>query len=117
MSTNDEPIVACPGYCCSDIAIRDGAGYLTLEKLAELAPDPDQLLARFYFFRMLIPVGKDVRGVDHFDCNFFDADTRRCTNYAERPTVCRKFPVEDGCTICTYDNRYPDVPGAARAVR
>lgn len=109
-----EPIVACPGYCCSDLKIRFGDGYLSLEKLKELAADPVETVAQFYLHRMLVPVATDVDGIDHFDCNFFDPETRRCTNYAERPRMCRNFPSERACSICTYDSRHPNVPGVLR---
>jgi Fe-S-cluster containining protein len=34
-------------------------------------------------------------------CRFFDRDERRCTVYAARPSVCRKYPYGN---ICGYYN-------------
>lgn len=118
MSTNaEEPIVACPGYCCFDIGpIRSGDRYVTVEMLRELALDPAEKGARFFLERMMIPLGTDVDGREHFGCNFFDTADRKCTIYAQRPKMCRNFPhnEERGCPICTYDLRQPDVPGVLR---
>ncbi len=106
--------VACPGYCCSDFRIGYGGGYLTFETLVELARAPHERTARFYLEQMLVPAGQDVRGDDRFDCNFFDATSRTCTNYEHRPKMCRDFPGVHECTFCTYDPRAPDVPGKLR---
>ncbi len=116
MSTNSkESIVACPGYCCFDIGpIRSGDRHVTIEMIQELALDPAETGARFFLERMLIPLGTDANGYEHFGCNFFDRVERKCTIYAQRPTMCRTYPNGRGCAICTYDDRTPDVPGVLR---
>jgi Fe-S-cluster containining protein len=63
---------------------------------------------------MLIPLGKDENGADHFGCNFLDTETRKCTIYAQRPKMCRSFPYGRACPFCTYDDRQPEVPGVLR---
>jgi Fe-S-cluster containining protein len=111
----DEPIVACPGYCCFDLGpIRFGDRHVTIEMLEELARDPAETGARFFLEKMLIPLGKDANGSEHFGCNFFDIVDRKCTIYARRPKMCRGFPYGGACPICTYDDRTPDVPGVLR---
>jgi Fe-S-cluster containining protein len=111
----EQPIVACPGYCCFDLGpIRSGDQHVTLEYLHELAKDPQERGVRFFLERMMIPLGKDENGADHFSCNFFDTEKRLCTIYERRPNMCRGFPYGGACPICTYDDRLPDVPGTLR---
>ncbi|GEM_PF-5473838 len=108
-----EPVRTCPGYCCFDLGpIRFGDHHLTLEELRELARKPEEPGARWFLEKMLIPLGKDGTGADHFSCNFFDTEARACTIYATRPKMCRNYPSEQQrCPFCTYDARKPDVPG------
>jgi Fe-S-cluster containining protein len=113
---SEEAVVTCPGYCCIDIGpIQFDDEYLTLEKLEELARDPQRTLARFFLRRMFVPLGKDAKGADHFGCRFFEPRERRCTIYANRPGMCRDFPYGNRCQLCTYDDAHPDVPGVLRA--
>ncbi len=116
MSANEgEPIVACPGYCCFDIGpIRHGDRQITIEYLEELAQDPAEAGVRWFLKYMLVPLGRDKNGADHFGCNFFDRENRKCTIYAKRPKMCRDFPNGGPCPLCTFDDRHPDVPGVLR---
>ncbi len=110
-----ESFVACPGYCCFDLGpIRSGNRAVTIEYLHELAQDPAETGARWFLEHMLIPLGKDADGADHFGCNFFDRVDRLCTIYEKRPKMCRTYPYGRPCTMCTYDDREPNVPGVLR---
>jgi Fe-S-cluster containining protein len=111
-----EPVATCPGYCCFDLGpIRFKDHLITLEELHELARDPAERGVRWFLEKMLIPLGKDKDGADHFSCNFFDREARTCTIYESRPKMCRDYPsAHQTCLFCTYDKRNPDVPGVLR---
>jgi Fe-S-cluster containining protein len=42
--------------------------------------------------------------VYHYTCKHFDPKTRNCTNYENRPDMCRGYPYGSQCTYrgCTY---------------
>lgn len=111
-SAMTEPVRTCPGYCCFDLGpIRLGDHHLTLDEVRELAQKPEEHGARL-FLEMLIPLGKDSNGSEHFSCNFFDTEMRSCTIYEKRPKMCRNYPAaHQRCPFCTYDLRQPHVPG------
>jgi len=50
---------------------------------------------------MLIAKGKGEDGYERFTCRFFDTDTRLCTNYENRPKMCRNYPDGNPCHWCT----------------
>lgn len=88
----------CPGYCCSypviGVTVRD------VERLArhfDITPDA----ARKRFTRKAHGLELVLRRKNdpHFGrtCGFFDTVERRCTVYAARPGVCRRFPGEARC--------------------
>ncbi len=90
----------CPGYCCSypiiALSKRDVerlAGHLGLT-----FEDCERRYTRSGWGHKRIMRRKADR---HFDriCRFFDTDARRCTVYAARPAVCRRFP---GAGQCGY---------------
>ncbi len=93
----------CPGYCCSYDRIE-----ITEFDVRRLAKhfDLDVDTARQKFTRryvnkkdnideMILRHRKDT--VFKSICRFFDQDERRCTIYAARPGVCRKYPEEGRC--------------------
>ena len=89
----------CPAYCCTyaeiEVTRRD------IERLARhFRIDYVQAEARYTKFN----AKKNVRMLRHredviFDsaCMLLDPETRRCTVYASRPTVCRQYPDSSRC--------------------
>jgi len=91
----------CPGYCCSypriavserDIARLARHFGLPLDRAREKfsyryrSGDIDERILRHHRDHIFESV-----------CRFFDSDTRRCTVYQARPTVCRQYPHTSRC--------------------
>jgi len=95
----------CPGYCCSydripvsdfdvarlarhfGIGARDARRRFTYRHQTE---DIDEWILRHHKDHVFKSV-----------CQFFDRDARRCTVYAARPNVCRRYP--SGATCGYYE--------------
>ena len=91
---------SCPAYCCtysrievkaSDIARlarHFGIGVREAKRRFTKRGEPGEIVLRHK---------KDV----HFGtaCQFLDSETRRCTIYEARPSICRQFP---GTVRCGY---------------
>ena len=91
----------CPAYCCSydrinvtrtDVKRLARHFGLTIEKT-------EARYTKIAYGERVLRHQKD----DMFDsvCEFLDKDSRRCTIYDARPTVCRQFP--DGRRCGYYD--------------
>jgi Fe-S-cluster containining protein len=91
----------CPGYCCSYARIS-----VTDRDIARLARhfdiDVDTARRRFTYRyqsddtdEWILRHRKDT--VFTSMCRFFDQDARRCTVYAARPQVCRRYPYGTKC--------------------
>lgn len=88
----------CPGYCCSYPVIK--INDRDVRRLARHF-DIDEATARTRFTKaahgetQILKRRKDT----HFGkiCVLFDREARRCTVYANRPDVCRRFPKEKRC--------------------
>jgi Fe-S-cluster containining protein len=39
-----------------------------------------------------------------YKCKNWDEDTRLCTIYDTRPTMCRDYPYEKGCPSCSFES-------------
>ena len=91
----------CPGYCCSYPRVL-----VTPKDIQRLAK---HFGIRFDKARKRFTKKGDEEGErvlrhqqDHIYksvCRFLDTDTRQCTIYEERPTICRDYP---GSTRCGY---------------
>lgn len=96
----------CPGYCCSHarIAVTDHdihrlARHFDLSDRAARdkftyhykTREVDEQLLRHH----KDPVFKTI-------CRFFDRKERRCTVYAARPNVCRKYPYGNACGYYSF---------------
>jgi uncharacterized protein len=92
---------SCPAYCCSysriEVKARDIARLArhfaisvreATKRFTKRGEDKNEIVLRHQ---------KD----EHFGtvCRFLDTETRRCTIYEARPTVCRQFP---GTVRCGY---------------
>lgn len=40
-----------------------------------------------------------------YRCDLYDAETRRCTDFANRPTMCRQYPWYEGDTQAERENK------------
>jgi len=93
----------CPGYCCSYDRIE--VTEFDIRRLAQHF-GVDVETARERYTRRYVKKSEDIdeqilrHRKDHVfksTCMFFDQDERRCTIYAGRPGVCRKYPEEGRC--------------------
>ena len=91
----------CPGYCCShgSIAVTDH----DIRRLARHF-DITERTARRRFTYTYTTGGVSEQILRHHKdtiyktvCRFFDREQRRCTVYAARPYVCRKYPYGNTC--------------------
>ncbi len=91
----------CPGYCCSHERIE-----VTEHDVERLAQHFGLSVgtARKRFTYRYVAKGVDERILRHHKdtvyksvCRFFDRELRRCTVYAVRPNVCRKYPYGKVC--------------------
>jgi len=91
----------CPGYCCSHprIAVSD----FDIARLAKHFGLSLTRARRKFAYRYhttdvdewILRHQKDT--VYKTVCRFFDLEERRCTIYAARPNVCRKYPYGHRC--------------------
>ena len=92
----------CPGYCCS-IYERVQVTKRDLNRLASyFRLTPDAAAERFTKLngkeRVLRRKADPMFGQA---CKFLNPDTRRCTIYHARPSVCREYPARSRCSY--YD--------------
>ncbi len=91
----------CPGYCCSHprIAVSD----FDIARLAKHFGLNKNEAREKFTYRYQTKEADEVilrHKKDHVYktiCRFFDTDERRCTVYAARPNVCRKYPYGNKC--------------------
>lgn len=90
---------ACPAYCCSYARIIvDARDIARLAKRFGITPER----ARVRFTKAGDEPGERVlrhQGDAIFDtvCRFLDTETRRCTVYEARPSICRDHPGKRRC--------------------
>ncbi len=91
----------CPGYCCSYERIP--ISEFDIARLAKHFGIPaDVARSRFTYSHRHEGVTEQVlrHHRDHVYksvCRFFDREQRRCTVYAARPNVCRRYPSGARC--------------------
>lgn len=103
----------CTGECCTDITLRHSGGQGAVMTWAEVAYrqqiGEQQMEEENHLERFLIPATQE----SHFACRMYDATTRKCTIYADRPETCRTFPkdtIQNGvpsntCRYCGFTAR------------
>ena len=117
----------CTGNCCREFALPAAPEMLRTwaetEKVPALAAEYRKIADLAVFVRTCgpgdpMPSGKpygDGEPVPIYTCRFFDGATGNCTNYDERPNMCRAYPYDRPCEhgdACTYDDaRAGRVPG------
>jgi Fe-S-cluster containining protein len=103
-------IKTCPGDCCRVIHLQPRLEHV-IESLVTTTPkqynfDPDEAEK---LIRLVWPATWEW---GTYECEAFDRVNRSCTTYEKRPFMCSSFASEGGCQNCSYDARYPDVPGS-----
>lgn len=96
----------CPGYCCSydRIAVSDH----DIARLARHFGLPLKVARERFTYTYRSEHGEERilrHKKDHIfksTCRFFDQDERRCTVYAARPNVCRKYPYANTCGYYSF---------------
>ena len=98
----------CTGECCTDITLRiNGGPAMTWGEVAERqAVGAQQMVEENHLERFLVPIATK----DHFACSMYDATTRKCTIYANRPATCHTYPkntIQNGvpsntCRYCGF---------------
>jgi Fe-S-cluster containining protein len=91
----------CPGYCCSHprIAVSE----FDIKRLARYFGLPLEVARKRFTYRYhTADVDEQLlrHQRDHIYksvCRFFDTTQRRCTVYAARPNVCRRYPYGNVC--------------------
>jgi uncharacterized protein len=91
----------CPGYCCSHprIAVTDN----DLRRLAAHAGISEAAARKRFTYRYQAGDVDEQIMRHHKDeiyrsvCSLFDRETRKCTVYAARPHVCRRYPYGNTC--------------------
>ena len=103
----------CPAYCCSyeriDVTKRD------VERLARhfgLTPQAAELkFTKVIEGHIALRHQKDQ--IFGSICQFIDKETRRCSVYEARPTVCRTYPEEPHCgyySFLSWEREHQDDP-------
>jgi Fe-S-cluster containining protein len=103
----------CTGHCCERFYLPNTPG--ELENIAKCAEKGDATVAKEFrkVADMVIFLRRDDhKGVYHYTCKHFDVATRNCTDYEDRPRMCRSFPNDRPCPYegCTnHPELRPDV--------
>jgi uncharacterized protein len=91
----------CPGYCCSHprIEVTDhDIGRIALHFGISQATARRRYTYRYRTKEADEQVLRRKRDTVYESiCRFFDTEERRCTIYAARPHVCRRYPYGDRC--------------------
>ncbi|MDP9065949.1 MAG: YkgJ family cysteine cluster protein [Pseudomonadota bacterium] len=91
----------CPGFCCSHarIEVTDA----DIRRLAKHFGVSERIARDRHTYRYRSG-DVDERILRHHNdtvyksvCRLFDRETRKCTVYAARPTVCRRYPYGNAC--------------------
>src|SRR5437773_1543002 len=103
----------CPSYCCSYALI--GVDERDIRRLAKHFDVSYEEAEKRY-----TKIGWGDRVMRHRKddiyatvCQFLDKETRRCSIYNARPTVCREYPEERRCgyyTFLSWERKHQDDP-------
>ena len=87
----------CTGDCCREFPVCG----MSMAQIIEIAngnkvdPDGAKLVA------MLIPLDRVTGGQPLFTCRHWNAETKRCMDYENRPGMCSDYPYYSGrCPAC-----------------
>ncbi len=95
----DLPIIEtsrCTGHCCEYFTLSS-----PIEHIRSWVDHPDSTpnLRKEYWnvADMVIQLPDEDDGTPRFTCRHFDTETRNCTNYENRPKLCREHGVNTAC--------------------
>jgi uncharacterized protein len=97
----------CPGYCCTHprIAVTDH----DITRLAKHFGISDAAARKRLTYEYTFEDSINERILRHQKdsvyasvCKLFDRDKRKCSVYAARPNVCRKYPYGDTCGYYSF---------------
>lgn len=75
------------GACCDPVWYPLGAA--DIRQSAHTTGAADLVFAAAHWH----PTGEERDGMHAYSCDRFEAETRLCTAHAERPPICRAYPV------------------------
>jgi len=111
----------CPGYCCS-IYDRVQVTKRDLTRLAKHFGISEELAAarhtKMYQKERILRRKKDP--IFGKACKFLDPETRRCTIYHGRPSVCREYPDKPRCNyydLIQFERTQQDDPNVVPVVQ
>lgn len=112
-------MITCSGQCCSVFTFQDtteiadrfakGEGYEDDYKLLTmLEPIPveeaQERVERFGVTGNYAQVVHNENPPEFYKCRLWDEETRLCTQYEDRPRMCRTYPYGRGCHHgCTFE--------------
>lgn len=103
----------CNGNCCQDFILSYSPAYM--ETLKENGNDDERHTAGMVIYLGYYDTDPDLFPEDHkryegndahhYTCKHFDTKTRLCTDYENRPNMCRSYPNGIACTFkgCGYN--------------
>jgi hypothetical protein len=77
----------CCGSCCKNISIKHG------KKIIQTPEQFEALQRKFPVYRMFRIMDNADNGLI-FQCVYLNDETGKCTNYENRPPICRNYPHE-----------------------
>lgn len=111
----------CPAYCCS-IYDRVQVSARDLKRLAKHFGISEETAAqrhtKMYKKERILRRKKDP--IFGLACKFLDPETRRCTIYNGRPSVCRSFPDKTHCAyydLIQFERNLQDDPNVVPVVQ
>jgi len=98
----DITVSKCNGDCCRRFLLADGKTPVPLLKeVFDRHPLKPPCVDRV--FDMIIPIPSrpdDDPTLQYFTCKYLDAFTGKCTDYDNRPQMCRAYPYGRKCEHC-----------------
>lgn len=90
----------CTGHCCESIHLKGPDGEDFAKAIRE---NPSHFIDGQKVVDMLI----DTPTPGMYHCKWYDWIGKKCTNYQDRPSVCRDYPYGNACKFpgCTLKNR------------
>ncbi len=107
-------ISRCTGHCCDKLWLAD----ISPEELRRISKrsDGNEVVPKIWHFlrkgfyapdtgKILPRRFGRIRVVYHYFCDYWDANSRKCKNYENRPRVCRDYPFYGSSDLkCNFNN-------------
>lgn len=99
----------CDGTCCRGFTITTGTPESRAAKVGEIrvflaGGGECEPWMRDYLMvsEMLLPLAPTPEGRELYGCRHHDATTGKCGVYAERPGMCRRYPIHEPQRRCVH---------------